>query len=338
MLVGVGLALLAAAPKAALPPAPPAHDLGSIASPYGDPSLGPPLVGPSSQLDVATLATLETEYTLAADLSVLSRINEENKSAIVGQLARDPRWRVSEEDRVIVAVPRVSDGQGGWRAVWAGYHKTPTQAWRVAIRFGSPPPTSPWAVAPVVARARAKDPQIRVKGFQPRGLPGLTAAALSWSSEGAAIELFEASKGDDLGHVTQALSEIPSMLARMVDYPTFVVLPTGEPKVGEPQAAMTVAGRMLDVSARVHPSEPGVTWARVLDGQLRPWEEAAIAAGTRERIGWSSDPKQLWYLQGAFPVPAGASFSGTLEIWFQADGGAAPERLLASPIKVPKRV
>jgi hypothetical protein len=128
------------------------------------------------------------------------------------------------------------------------------------------------------------------------------------------------------------------MLARMVDYPAFVVLPTGEPKTGEPQAAVAGAGRMLDVSARVRPSGPGVVWARVLDGQLRPWEEAAVAAGTRERIGWSTDPKQLWWMQGAFPVPAGASFSGTLEIWFQPDAGGAPEHLLASPIKVPKRV
>lgn len=337
MLVALAAVLTAAAPKVALPPPPSAVDAGPRPSPYADPALSVPLVGPSSQLDIETLATLETEYALQADLSVLGRVTAANTPSILAQLAKDPRWRVSESDGAVVVVPRTGDPKAGWHTPYDGYVKSGSGAWRVAIRFGKRPPTSPWATSTVVARAKAKDPVAKIKGFQPRALPGMTAAALVWEGELCALEVFEASKDDDLSHLTNALSEIPAMLQRMVDYPTFVVLPQGEPKTGEPSATVTVSGRTVDVSARVHPPGPGVVWARVLDTNLQPWEDAAVAAGTRERIGWSEDPKQLFWMQGAFPVPAGGPVSGTLEVWFQADEGGAPTRLLASPIKVGRR-
>ena len=88
--------------------------------------------------------------------------------------------------------------------------------------------------------------------------------------------------------------------------------------------------------ARISAPEAGVAWVRILNHRLKPWEADAVAVGTRERIGWSTDPKVQFYMQGRFPIAPGPAFSGTVEIWHSA-GEAKPVRLLASPITVPAR-
>ena len=115
-------------------------------------------------------------------------------------------------------------------------------------------------------------------------------------------------------------------------------LPNGEPLQSGPTVEVNAVERgVLETRARVNPEAPGWTWVRFLDGDLNAWEEEAVAAGTRERVGWSKDPTQRFYLEGTFPVPRGRKFSGTLEVWFQGDDGSAPRRLDAMPVTVPKR-
>ena len=93
----------------------------------------------------------------------------------------------------------------------------------------------------------------------------------------------------------------------------------------------------VEVRAWLHTPDPGTTWARFLDTELKPWEEDAFAAGTREILGASRDAKQLFYLQGRFPVPAGQGLSGTVEFWHHPDDGGAVTRIAAFPITLPER-
>ncbi|MBW1881475.1 MAG: hypothetical protein JRJ84_24220 [Deltaproteobacteria bacterium] len=115
-------------------------------------------------------------------------------------------------------------------------------------------------------------------------------------------------------------------------------LPTGEPIRKRSSPEVNSHGRgLLEIRARVNPGAPGWTWARILDSDLEVWEERAVAAGTRERVGWSAEPAEQFYFQAAFPVPRGKRFSGSVELWFQADAGGPPIRLDATPITIPKR-
>jgi hypothetical protein len=119
---------------------------------------------------------------------------------------------------------------------------------------------------------------------------------------------------------------------------TAAMMPGRQVKTGEPTVAVTSPGPgELDVRGWVHTPGPGVAWVRVLDTDLVAWEGAAVATGTREILGASDNPKQLFYFQGRFPVPSGAAFSGTVEVWHQADGGGPPTRLAAAPATIPAR-
>ena len=116
------------------------------------------------------------------------------------------------------------------------------------------------------------------------------------------------------------------------------MLPKGEPARAMPELLLASPGPgLLEVWGRVNPGEPGTTWLRLLDPALAAWEEAAVGAGTAEVIGWSADPRQQFYFQSVFPVPAGDRFSGTAELWFRPDASGPPTRLAAFIVDIPSR-
>lgn len=119
---------------------------------------------------------------------------------------------------------------------------------------------------------------------------------------------------------------------------TATQIPADEPRRGDaPELWLWSPGpQTIEVRGRANPGRPGWTWVRVLDAAGAPVDEAAFAAGSRERIGWSSSDDALFYLQGRFPVAAGPAFAGTAELWFAPDKGR-PERLGAWAVRVPHR-
>jgi hypothetical protein len=173
--------------------------------------------------------------------------------------------------------------------------------------------------------------------------------AWEWGDPGATLEVFEAGPMATVGELvrtTAALRGVPSLMSGVSRASeeiigagcTATLLPGRSARTGEPTATLlSPAPGEIDLRAWLHTPGEGITWARILDTELVPWEEAAVAAGTREILGSSNDSKQLFYLQGRFPVPAGAEFSGTVEFWFQADAGGDPRRIGAFPITVPSR-
>jgi hypothetical protein len=337
MVLFVSLVAFGAPP---LPPtvAPPSNP-GSASSPYAPPDSW--LTGEAGSLDIEALATVLRGFDITADSSGVAAVTVANAGAVLRQLAADARFRVTEEDGAIVAYRRVRDGNE-WTTGYHGYQSTKKGAWRALIRM-SPYLRSPWNDSKLVSRTDALAGKISCIAFHPTSHGDLDTVALQWNGPVASLEVLDAGD-DELPGVQEALGYLPSYLSGIASDAdeintkgyTAVFNAPRDPRRGEPTVDVTSPQpKELEVRARIHTSQKGVTWVRLLDDTLRPWEVDAVASGTREMVGWSSDPKEVFYLQGRFFVPSGPKFSGTAEIWFQADG-KAPERLGAFNVNVPK--
>jgi hypothetical protein len=322
-----------------------ARDPGPVPSPYEARVQVPALSGTTSSLNLTALAHEITRFTVATDCSAIGRITAANEDAILHHLAADARWRLVEEGGAIVAYQRVADGKE-WTVAPHGYVTTKGSIARTALRFGAWDASSPWAASPLVSRARAEDSSIEMTAFNLDGHPGWKAVALAWEGPIGALEIFDAGTDENLPEAASSLSIVPPFVSGLVQDEGIIrqrgydglYMASKEPRQGEPTLDITSpAPGELEVRARIHTPSAGATWVRLDDGDLHPWEEVAVATGTREIIGWSDVPQELFYLQGRFPVPSGAAFSGTAEVWFQSKSGGDPVLLGAFPIKVPKR-
>lgn len=317
-------------------------------SAYAHQAVQPALAGATSKLNLEQLGRTVTTFTLTLDASVLATADEGTAWGLQQHLQADPRWRVMEWDGVRMAVERYETGTE--RAVlWSGFRVQPRKkALRVALRFAPWPKDSPWGSSTLVSRNDASKPSMRITTFllQQPEFAGWTTTALEIDGPHLSLDIYESTPGEDRDETIEALtSKLPMVESLLQDslraaergYVPWQ-LPNGEPlQTGPPVEVQAVEQGMLEVRARVNPGQPGWCWARFLDTALVPYEEVAVAAGTRERVGWSADPTQRFYMQSTFPVPRGDAFSGTVEIWFQPDAPVRPRRLDAMPVTVPKR-
>jgi hypothetical protein len=312
---------------------------GAVPSPY-EGQLAVPAVDVASRVALVTKVQGIDMRGIAAGAAA--------SAALTRQLAADPRWRVVDWDGARVAYLRVADGKE-WTVPLRGYHAGADGVWRTAVVLRPWAPTSVWATSPLVSRVPASATTLAVQELHYVGDAEWRAAAWEWGEPGAVLQVYEAGPRavvSALPRTGEALATVPHQVARIagaageIDAQGFAaaLLPGRGTRSGEPTVTIaSPAGGELEVRAWLHTPGTGVTWARVLDGDLAPWEEAAVAAGTREVIGASGNPKHLFYLQGRFPVPAGPAFTGTVEFWHQPDAGGAPARLGAFPITVPSR-
>jgi len=336
------LALASEVPFTA-PSLPTPSDPGQDPSPYESRLTGVGVQGTEGTFDLEGLAYVKTRFTITADLSTLELVTAGKRDLFMRHIAADPRWRLVTRDGALVAFQRQADGER-WTVPLRGYHETDTSAWRAALRFTAWKPGAPWRDSPLISEARATDTQIKLAVFSLDQRKDLQAVAMRWSGSHVSYELFEADRD---------VSDLPRTVASLTNLPGFLTLATvssvdrigyskpamaqGGVQTGEPSFALTAAGTgELDLHGWVHVPGRGITWARILDTTLTPWEEAAVATGTREVVGWSDDPAALFYLQGRFPVPPGPQMSATVEIWHQPDGGE-PLRVGAFPLNVPER-
>jgi hypothetical protein len=326
------------------PPLPPVvsppSGAGVAPSPYATPESW--LSGKAGALNLEALSTVIRTFEIGADATGLSAVTAENADAVLRQLAADPRFRVTTQDGAIVAARRMKDGND-WAVGFEGFHLAKRGAWRALVRM-TPYTNSPWDVSQLVSRADASAGAIRCIAFRPTSHPTWDTVALQWKGPVATLEVLD-SGDDSLPGVQEALGYIPNYLAGVarqradIDVKGYTPLynVSREPRRGEPTIAITSpAAGQLEVRARIHVFRKGITWVRILDEKLTPWEPDAVAAGTREIVGWSPEQAELFYLQGRFPVPSGPKFSGTAELWFQAEGRAA-ERLGAFNLNIPRR-
>lgn len=319
--------------------------LTGLDKPYSGPEQ-PVLEGDRMALDLKSLHRSQLDYTLGLETETLAEIGKDDVDAVVGQLAADPRWRVYEEDDVLVAARRVSDGAGGWTIPANGYHPSETGPWRVMLRFDAWPSSHPWRQSEFVARVPAGQPTAKVSGFVPYQsvYEGNVITALSIEGPALALDVYESSHEDGRERTAAALGEVPAVLynskvlanrIRRTGHEV-MLLPPGEPSEHPTKVQVTSPSRgELEWQARIEANEAGWVWLRLVDGK-RAWEEVAVSAGTREQIGWSNEPGRSFFAQGRFHVPSGDGFRATAEVWFLPERGDA--RVIASlPVEVPAR-
>lgn len=319
--------------------------LASVETPYRANLANPALEGDRMALDLKSLARTQLDYTLTMETGDLASLSEEDHALLLAQLAADPRWRVAEVDGVLVATRR-AESPAGWTLGSSSFNHDEYGPWRVLLRFGSWPVEHPWTKSEFVARAAADGKDAKVRAFLPPDAiyEGNVTTALSVEGKGLALDVYEMGPAEDRAHTRWALGEIPSMVhnVRMMRQRIAssghepMLLPRGEPAQGGPSLAIREAGPgELEVVGRANPGAPGWTWLR-LSRDGAPYEELAVVAGTRERIGWSPDDRHSFALQSRFAVEPGPAFRGRAELWFLPERGEA--RLLhGETLHVPAR-
>ena len=315
------------------------------ASPLDPGLVRPALSGAEDGLNITSMQRSRVSFSLGVDHSWLEGVDGAAREAVLAYAAADPRWRVTEEDGTLIALRRVQDANG-WMVPRTGYHTGKDATWRVGLRFGAWDGASPWTQSADVSRVGPRDTTIRLKAFVVgmSGTYGQRASALSVDGDHLAFDVYELAKDDDRSHTVKALTgivdEVGVVLAT-ADYITAqgasaMPLPEGEPADEQRLILRARGAGLLDLRARVNAGTPGWTWVRLL-AEGGPWEEAAVGAGTRERVGYSALSHEGFWMQGDFAVPPGDAFAAVAEVWHLPDGGGPVRKIAAFPVSVPAR-
>ncbi len=337
---------VAVTPPAPVVVAPVEPILPSLLSPLEAQLVRPDLMGVDLALDLTTLSRHQITFDMSFDRTPFDAVTLPIQKSLFEVFAADPRWRVTEEDGAMVAYLRVADG-AGWSVPRSGYHRSTDGAtWRVDVRAGAWGPASKWLTSPYVKHLAPGVGKARMTSWvmADPAMRGLHASAMSIESPGVAVDLFEAGGSVDRPHMSAGLVQAQQTIMTVVGAAAYFAREGGavaRVPAAEPAAPgillVTVPGPgTLDLRTRVNPGAAGWTWVRLVS-EHGPWNDAALGAGTRERVGFSSDPTRAFYMQSAFPVPQGPGFTGTAEVWFKPDDGGPVRKLSSCAVSVPAR-
>jgi hypothetical protein len=320
--------------------------LPSLLSPLEAQLVRPDLMGVDLALDLTTMSRHQITFDLIFDRTPFDAVTLPIQKSLFEVFAADPRWRVTEEDGAMIAYLRVADG-AGWSVPRSGYHRSADGAtWRVDVRAGAWDPTSRWLTSPYVKHLPPGIGKARMTSWvmADPAMRGLHASAMSIESPGVAVDLFEAGGAVDRPHTSAGLVQAQQTIMTVVGAAAYFAreggaaarVPAAEPAAPGVVLVTAPSAGTLDLRARVNPGVPGWTWVRLVSDR-GPWNDAAVGAGTRERVGFSSDPTRGFYMQSAFPAPQGPGFTGTAEVWFKPDDGGPARKLSSTVVTVPAR-
>ena len=326
--------------------APTEPSLPSLLSPLETQLVRPDLMGVDLALDLATMSRRQITFDLSFDRTPFDAVTLPIQRSLFEVFAADPRWRVTEEDGALVAYLRVADG-AGWSVPRSGYHRSTDGAtWRVDVRAGAWGSSSKWLTSPYVKHLAPGIGKARMTSWvmADPAMRGLHASAMSIESPGVAVDLFEAGGPVDRPHMSSGLVQAQQTIMTVVGAAAYFEreggaaarVPAAEPGAPGVMLVSSPVPGTLDLRTRVNPGAPGWTWVRLVTDH-GAWNDAAVGAGTRERVGFSADPARAFYMQSAFPTPQGPGFAATAEVWFKPDDGGPVRKLASSPVTVPAR-
>ncbi len=294
----------------------------------GAPEL-PPLSGAMQDLDMVSLTKSTQTFTIEADTAMFTATDPRVAARLQQAFEYDPGWRVGLWEQQTVAWVRAADPEG-WAAPWGGYSTRDGYTIRALFRFGLRPANHPWTASGLVARNTAGARAMQVVSWRVDRGPWTDqrAAAFTIDGNGMSLEVHEiapqlalAGTQRELARATLRTKAIADQVARgNLQRTALAMVPPGEPMVGNPFVTVTPGNGSVDVRGRVNPGAAGWTWARILDAERKPWQEAAVAVASAERIGWDTNPDVVSYFQSTIPVQSTPPSRGTLEVWFHPDG------------------
>lgn len=302
----------------------------------------PALLG--SNFDLTSLSRTELTWTIGSDVSFLDDLDE---AVVLKQLAADPRWRVGREEGGVVAVSRqpVAGKLTTWSMPWHGYVVGESDCARTGLTFTDRTRTWAWSDSELVATTASTDAEHRMSGVRLLGRACRDQMGSALVIQGPiALEIFESSHDDSRKHTVSVFEDVQQLrevalrgkqIAR--DGYSAALLPEAGVRIGHPSLELEPSPSGIALEAWQNVGAAGWSWLRVLDADLHPWEEAAIATATLERVGWSPDVQERFLMQAEIPLPEGNGFAGTAEIWVVLDGEDMPTRVDTAPIKIPSR-
>ncbi|MFT4624874.1 MAG: hypothetical protein ACI8PZ_003537 [Myxococcota bacterium] len=317
-----------------IPPPPPAAPALGEANPHA--RSVPVLDGGEHSLSLEGLSRESTRFHLKVDLSLLDSPNADEAGAVFDQLAADPRWRVLPDRDSRVAVQRTGAAPA---TPEHGYHVDGERCWRVLLREGAGASTG-WSGA-LVTQATAADTALTIRAFHAASGPCKGQAAALRVSAAVTLEVYEAGSEGNIPVIGEALAMLPAMVAsirmdsdQVVKHGFGLGLPPGEPAVTAPSLRVTPTPDGAELQARVNPGAPGWAWL-VIRSEDAAWEAAAVAAGTVEQVGWSSDAQHGFLVQSSFGAPA-LPPDAIAELWFLDRTSGEVRQLITAPVTVTK--
>lgn len=322
------------AEPAALPP-PVSPLVAPSVLPPGAPAL-PPLSGATADLDLVTLTSTTTSFTIEADTAMFVADDPRVAPRLLAALELDPRWRVGLWEGQTVAWQRRADA-AGWRAPWGGYWLDGAVTSRALLRFDARPEGHPWSLSGLVARNLAGVPKLRVKGWRvdDGAWTGQQAAAFTIDGAGISFEMHEIAQNLQLTATQRALGAATLRTKAVVDQvargdlqrSTLAMVPRGEPELGDASAVVSSRDGVLDIRGRVNPRQPGWTFVRLLDADGAAVREGAVASATAERVGYDENDAVVAFFQSEVPWVGAVPRTGQVEVWFAPDDGGDVRRL-----------
>lgn len=285
-------------------------------------------------LDLRSLARVQLSFSLDVPDPGFATLTAEAREALIRHLQADPRWRVTSEAGVLLAIRRHPQG-AAWTSEFDGVRRSSTGACRLALRFAPLPSQHPWASAGWVQRARFGEGVVEMTAVPWELAPvgPVVVTALSLTGGGVWLDLVEAAGPAGRPCSVETLDTIGLELSQviagydLVGAQGFVpfAMPPGEPTGGAAVTLSVEPGGWLEVRARVAPGSAGWTWLRLMHAGA-PWSEELVAAGTRERVGDGPAAGGAFWLQGRFAAPVPPS-GLRAELWHLGDGEATPRRV-----------
>jgi hypothetical protein len=154
----------------------------------------------------------------------------------------------------------------------------------------------------------------------------------------ACLEIFEQSAAPERRITKALLRLVEDELRPLADTPTEdtlrALLPPDAISRGEPDIALrdSFEGGIYEATLRANPGEPGLAWLKAFEvTKSTPLSVSRLAEYSNVRLGWSSDPDELFTGGSTFTIYEGdwdQYYAARFELWFRPDSGA-PERKLA---------
>jgi len=298
------------------------------------------LSGRADDLEMRTLTRIITTFTLEADFSGLDAVSAEQVDGLRAHLAASPQWRFTRWHGAEMAFlrqrrPVLDDTKGPWAVGYGGYHSGEGSMWRASVRLGSWSPDAPEVTGPMMTTSDTAAPTLVLPAWSLPGAEWASYQAVAFTVEGAhvALHVHELSQQLDLAESSTVMARVPAFIqgvGRFADPELprpyiMALMPKGEPlPTGGAVAVRRLDAETVEVRGRPTPSAPGWTWARVVDRDGIPVQEARYARCTLERVGWSSDGSAFLF-QAQVPTTEPLPPAGRVELWFRPDAGETPE-------------
>ena len=285
--------------------------------------------------------------TITADVAILLELHHQSPKVLMRFLATSPSWRVFKEQGDVFATRRWMIGSE-WRYALHGYYtRHNIDTWSMAgipnfqFRFTIGFSGKPWA--------RVSGDATQLDAGQTRSLLLSTGNQMHESrciiiSEDLVVEVFEQSEAKERRLTKAALSHVEMELSPLVKQPDWKairrILPAESIKQGGPAFELRNSFQpgIYDSEIWVNPGEPGMLYLKAFEiTQKTPLSVDRLKDKSNEWIGWSDNPKELFFSNTHFTIYEGdwgKPYAARFEVWFTPDTGAKDRKLMEKVFEI----